>query len=75
MVSEIQPRAQVQLDHERERTEAEFQKLVQAWKMKIDLLALERHEVCGTTLPAGFPEKARRNLQSQSAIQSCEDVS
>jgi len=71
----IQPRTQVQLEHERERTEEEFEKLKEEWAMKIDLLALERHEVCGTTLPAGFREKRRKCLKSQSAIQSCEDVS
>ena len=62
----IQPRAQVQLNYEREVTEEQFEKLKEEWMMKLDLLALERHEVYGTTLPP-LEERVREYRQTQAA--------
>ena len=62
----IQPRAQVQLNSKSEVTEEQFEKNPTGeWMMKLDLMALEKSRVYGTTLPAGLEERVKGYLQSQ----------
>jgi hypothetical protein len=66
----IQPRAQAQLNNQSEVTEEQFEKnLTGEWLMKLDLVALEKSRVYGTTLPPGLEERVMGYLQSQAALE------
>lgn len=57
----IQPWAQVQSNDQSEVTEEQLEKdLTGEWLMKLDLMALEKNRVYGTTLPEGLEERVRR---------------